>query len=475
MPIPNAYTGRYLFHFTHLENLPGILQTGFLSCNEQIKQMIKHRSIALSSIQERRSRMKVTCGPRGVVHDYVPLYFANLSPMLLQIVKAKNADQHYLVHFAYPIDLLNREQVVFTDAAANTNTPPNFYDDPANLDQLDWAAIDRKKWGNDSDDQKHARMAEALVHKRLDPSDAAYLIVWNESVKEEVQAIYKKAGIKPPPIEFNGHGGRYHFFLNFRKGLPEDMLNASIAPGPITTKECFLDAVKEIKRSNSTTEPEFSSISELLLALRTKGLGVLPETSELVGLESENEVHKEDVGNHTLQVVKKLRASAEYTALSKKSRRIVELAAYLHDIGKGPKSRWSACGGKQQVDPAHPLRSTEMLPRILTESLAKPGARTTRLLCMLVCYHDLIGDIIGKGRYREQLLEIVRDEEELDMLIALGKADMSSVATGWGFDAMLKLPELRAWAVAELDASSQDAEDDEADEDDADDDEAGEE
>ncbi|MGQ7112742.1 DarT ssDNA thymidine ADP-ribosyltransferase family protein, partial [Escherichia sp. TWPC-MK] len=35
--------------------------------------------------QHRRSEMRVTCGPGGVVHDYVPFYFTKRSPMLLKV------------------------------------------------------------------------------------------------------------------------------------------------------------------------------------------------------------------------------------------------------------------------------------------------------------------------------------------------------------------------------------------------------
>ena len=40
----------------------------------------------------------------------------------------------------------------------------------------------------------------------------------------------------------------------------------------------------------------------------------------------------------------------------------------------------------------------------------------------LVCYHDLVGDVLGKGRDEQQIVDVVDDEDELDMLFALGKA-----------------------------------------------------
>jgi len=128
MTIPIQYQGRQLYHFTHLENLRGLLQTGLLCKNEQIRLNVEHRNIAIPAIQRTRAAMPVTCGPRGVVHDYVPLYFCKRSSMLLSVVNQKNCDQQFLIYLAFPITILDAADAVFTDSAANReNDPPNFY------------------------------------------------------------------------------------------------------------------------------------------------------------------------------------------------------------------------------------------------------------------------------------------------------------------------------------------------------------
>jgi len=45
----------------------------------------RHVSIAYQDIQERRSKIIVSCGPGGTLHDYVPFQFAPRSPMLYTI------------------------------------------------------------------------------------------------------------------------------------------------------------------------------------------------------------------------------------------------------------------------------------------------------------------------------------------------------------------------------------------------------
>ena len=86
--------------------------------------------MAEETIQTRRAEMEVTCGSGGVVHDYIPLYFGSMSPMLLAVLYKKNVDQMDILYFEFPIALVCRDDVIFTDASANTTEPPSFYSDP---------------------------------------------------------------------------------------------------------------------------------------------------------------------------------------------------------------------------------------------------------------------------------------------------------------------------------------------------------
>src|SRR6266487_573160 len=157
MPIPTKHANRFIYHFTHIDNLPDILQHGFLCNAHPDFPKSRCRSIAEQGIQERRAEMEVPCGPCGMVHDYVPLYFGSLSPMLLAVVNKKNVDQMDILYFEFPIALLERNDVLFTDAAANTVVPPHFYFDPGDLDRLNWAEIDSLKWSSADETLKRQR------------------------------------------------------------------------------------------------------------------------------------------------------------------------------------------------------------------------------------------------------------------------------------------------------------------------------
>lgn len=424
MPIPAIHSHRYVYHFSHIDNLPGLLRHGFLA-NNHSQFPKRHRSIAAESIQERRAKMPVPCGPGGCVHDYVPLYFGSLSPMLLGVVNTKNVDQYDILYFEFPITIVDRADAVFTSASANTEIPPEFYNDPADLAKLDWAAIDSRKWGNIDEDFRHRRMAELLIHSQLPVTAAARCVVWNDDAKKRVKAI---VGTNPfPTIEFADYRSRPHWFTNFASGG-----NSSLVKGPGAIAKIFNSACAYVEGhvGHYAGTAKFKSLKHLRDGLRSD-FGCLPHTAELVGLRSENGVHQLTVDMHTKEVVKQLLSLDEYNGLNETQQMVTEIAAYLHDIGKGPRSRWDSNGGLQKVDPDHPVSAMPMMAKILTEYVATVSVSSAKMLMKLVCYHDLVGDVLGQGRDEQQILDIANDVGELDMLFALARADVTALVPRW--------------------------------------------
>lgn len=425
MSIPNEYKNRCVYHFTHLENLPGILKHGLISTSEKKCLGISHTAISYTGIQERRSQMTVSCGPGGVVHDYVPLYYGKLSPMLLAVIRNKIVDEQFIIHLEFPIRLMNEYPAVFTDAAANTAKYPNFFTDPNDLQKLNWEAIDNRKWGMQTDELRQARMAELLVHRKINISSITQIIVWNDHFKKEVLSYYKEAGIAPPKVDFHDPYDPHYFidFLDTNKHPP--------VTGPFLINQAYSETVKYIVQGICKSHsPKFKNLFELRDAL-DEDMTCVPETAEIVGLESDNKMHSETVDRHTRKVVEELRKLTDFQNMSKTAKLLIEIAAYLHDIGKGPKSRWINKGGRQKVDPDHPIKALPMVQRILTEDVGKMKASSARIICKLVCYHDLIGDIVAKGRRIEELEEVIENQSELEMIIALGKADMMAINPSW--------------------------------------------
>ncbi|PHV31658.1 hypothetical protein CSQ94_20475 [Janthinobacterium sp. BJB312] len=423
--VPIDYAGRYVYHFSHIDNLEGLVKNGFLSTNHP-SFPTRHHSIAASSIQQRRAEMEVPCGPGGRVHDYVPCYFGSCSPMLLNVLHTKNIDQCDILYFEFPIDLVTRLDSVFTSASANTGVPPQFYSDPADLKFLDWGAIDSLKWGNPDDDYRHRRMAELLVHNNLPVYAATRCIVWNDDVKKNVEKIVN--GSKFPKIEFESPYRR-HYYKNLEL---KDNSTLIKGPGHIAAEFCeaYENVVKHVEKKASSGRAKFDDLNALLEGLRTD-FGCISHTSELVGLNSANGMHKQTVDMHTKDVVQRLLNLPEYAALDKKCQDLAEIAVYLHDIGKGPRSRWVSNGGLQKVDPNHPVGAMPMIVDILTNQINSVDISAAKTLMKLICYHDLVGDVLGRGRDEQQIVDAVDGKEELDMLFAVGKADATSLVEQW--------------------------------------------
>ena len=167
-------------------------------------------------------------------------------------------------------------------------------------------------------------------------------------------------------------------------------------------------------------------------------------------LETDNTVHGENVSDHTLRVVNTLKELKEYNDLDKINQDILNLAAYLHDIGKGPKSKWSWNKGIQKAYPDHPADAVPMLKRILVEEFEILSKEEIRKICLLVVYHDLVGDIIGKGRDIQQIMDLIKDEDELDLLIALSIADVESINKTWMHQIRIGLTNFKKKVIAEL-------------------------
>ena len=75
-------------HFTHVENLPGILTAGCLQSDSLVDRSSALRVEAGDlAVKARRKERHVPLAPFGRVADYVPFYFAPRSPMLLTLAR----------------------------------------------------------------------------------------------------------------------------------------------------------------------------------------------------------------------------------------------------------------------------------------------------------------------------------------------------------------------------------------------------
>jgi hypothetical protein len=425
MNIPEEYKGRYFYHFTHIDNIESIIRAkGLISTNIKLQNGINHHNVANVNIQNRRSEMKVTVEPGGVVHDYVPFYFASTNKMLLGLLNKKIVDQPYVVFIAVSIEKLLNENVIFTDASANTNVPPNFYNDPNDLNELSWSLIDKTKWKDNTNVELHLRMAEVLVHNHVPLEWIDSYIVFNDICKEKIKSSYINAGLKCPNISYDWFNNRSFFFTKFNF---KDRKNETLVTGPLQLYEKFkrlIDYILDENKNNRKINYKFINIEDALLSIK-KNFCVIPELASIFNLPTDNHMHNQSVSDHTIMVVKKIEESQYYKLLEEEEKNIVKLSAYFHDIGKGPKEKWS--DGIQKAYADHPSDAIPMLARILTEEIETINEEQIKRVCLLVVYHDLIGDIIGKGRSKQELCGLNLNQKELYMLATLSEADINSV------------------------------------------------
>lgn len=432
MTIPDKHKNRYIFHFTDVKNLDSIIKNGLLCTNIKNEKGIMHKNIANLAIQERRANMDVPVGPGGKVHDYVPFYFSSMNPMLLKKLNEKNVDQQFIIYLCVKIQRLEEEDAVFTDASANTVDKPTFYEDVNDLNKLDWHAIDNKSWGVASDDERHKKMAEALILRSVDISEVDAILVFNNVIKDDVKKVFEKNGVEPPAIivDFDKRVKNYHFY--YTKFFIAAQKNHSLVTGPATLLSHYKSLIQSIKKQR--LEPKelypYKTIKDLLDALE-KDITVIPELKAVEDLLQDYKPHNDTVGDHTRSVVAEMKKQTYYNNASGEKRNILLLSAYLHDVGKGPKSKWKK-GKMERAYPDHSADAVPMIQRILTEEIETLSEEEIRQVCLLVVYHDIIGDCMEKGREKQQLVDIIENEEDLDMLFTISCADAKAVTGVWG-------------------------------------------
>lgn len=195
-----------IYHITHLNNLPSILQSGGLLANSRLQQeQVGFRDISYEQIQDRRARTEVPCGAGGTLHDYVPFYFAPRSPMLYTInrgnVPGCPEGQTPILHLVTTAEAIEAEQLAFafTDGHAVVSYS-EFYDSLEDLDAIDWAIMRATMW-NDTvadGDRKRRRQAEFLVHGFFPWELVAEIGVINTDIRDHVEGILQNLNYETP-------------------------------------------------------------------------------------------------------------------------------------------------------------------------------------------------------------------------------------------------------------------------------------
>lgn len=81
VPVPTP-----VLRFIHLDSLHIYLRRGALHApNFTPDDGLVYRTNHNEDVQAKRHHTRISCGPGGTVHDYIPFYFGPLSPMMLNL------------------------------------------------------------------------------------------------------------------------------------------------------------------------------------------------------------------------------------------------------------------------------------------------------------------------------------------------------------------------------------------------------
>lgn len=194
-----------LFHFTHEQNLPSIIQSGVLLSDSAAQA---HGSIAVEvghrDVKTRRRTMVVTAGPGGCPADYVPFYFAARSPMLFVISEGRVPEyqdgEDHLVYLVtdIPTVVASGRPWVFSDGNC-ASAITDYCDDLSVLDEwIDWPLMNDRYWHDtlEDGDRMRRRMAEFLVHDHLPWSAILGLAVRSDAASHRVTDLLDSLGVE---------------------------------------------------------------------------------------------------------------------------------------------------------------------------------------------------------------------------------------------------------------------------------------
>jgi hypothetical protein len=192
----------YIFRIVHVANVPWILKHG-MDCRSAPNQDPDYVNIGSASLIDKRSRRVVPKPPGGTLSDYVPFYFTPFSIMMLNIKTGYGGitkrDNNDIVIFVSSIHKLRERGLpfVFTNQHAYP-IDTDYYSDIADLKHIDWTLLQKRDFKtDDADPGKQLRyQAEALVHRHMPLNAVLGVGCFNDTVKQQIQAIMQAHGQK---------------------------------------------------------------------------------------------------------------------------------------------------------------------------------------------------------------------------------------------------------------------------------------
>jgi len=192
VPIPTP-----IYRLIHVENLHICLRrAGLHAPNHTPDDGLAYKTIHNEDIQAKRQILRLPCGPRGVIHDYVSFYFGPRSPMLYQLhtgwLPSYQEGQEPLIYLVSTAqDVANSgSRFVFSNGHGIARFT-DWFDSLDNLGEVDWNTVNARIWKDTEDDpdRQRRKQAEFLVHGFCDWEIIQDIGVLNSTMRDAVREI----------------------------------------------------------------------------------------------------------------------------------------------------------------------------------------------------------------------------------------------------------------------------------------------
>jgi ssDNA thymidine ADP-ribosyltransferase, DarT len=197
-PITNLYSNlnsekALIWRIVHRDNLPWILDHG-LHCANCTPSSPGFVNIGNRDLIGRRRNRDVPIAPGGTLADYIPFYFTPFSVMMKNIQSGRGVPKRSNDELVILVSSLPHiKELGFSFVFTNAHALPawtHYYNDLADLNQIDWSLLQSRDFARDADDPKKVEryQAEALIHQHLPIGGILGIICYTDGLKQTLDA-----------------------------------------------------------------------------------------------------------------------------------------------------------------------------------------------------------------------------------------------------------------------------------------------
>lgn len=170
--------GKLLYHITHIDNIPSILEHGLLS-REELENLnnTTFKDIADQSIIEKRKEQ--------ALENYVLFHFFSKNPFDGIVCRTHRSENMAII--AIYRSLHKKQKFYIIPVHPLDKEEPEIFPYEEGFEKVKWEILDNvKERDYHVREIKNACMAECLSSERIDPDEIAYIYVYNEKVKRNL-------------------------------------------------------------------------------------------------------------------------------------------------------------------------------------------------------------------------------------------------------------------------------------------------